>query len=106
MSKANRYSPEVREQAVRIILEQEKGFASRWSALCSISSKIGCTPEPLRSWLKRVEIDAGRRLGVANSEQERIKALEKENEELCKANDILKTASAFFTQAALDRRLQ
>ena len=106
MSKANRYSPEVRERAVRMVLEHEKDYASRWSALCSISSKIGCTPETLRSWMRRVEVDAGQRPGVTTSEQARIKALEKENKELRKANDILKTASAFFAQAELDRRLK
>ena len=106
MSKVNRYSPEVRERAVRMVFEHEKEYASRWATLCSIASKIGCTPETLRSWVRRVEVDQGQRPGLSSDERERIKALEKENKELRKGNEILKTASAFFAQAELDRRLK
>jgi transposase len=106
MSKAKRYSPEVRERAVRMVFEHEKDHASRWATLISIASKIGCTPETLRSWVQRVEVDQGQRPGTTTDERERIKALEKEVKELRKANEILKTASAFFAQAELDRKLK
>ena len=99
MSKLKRYSPEVRERAVRMVFEHEKDHPSRWATLISIASKIGCTPETLRSWVQRVEVDQGQRPGTTTEERERIKALEKEVKELRKANDILKTASAFFAQA-------
>jgi transposase-like protein len=106
MDKAKRYSPEVRERAVRMLFEHEKDYESRWAALVSISSKIGCTPETLRSWVKRREIDTGRRDGTTSDDRARLKALEKENRELRRANEILKTASAFFAQAELDRKLK
>ena len=104
MSKATRYSPEVRERAVRMVFEHEKGYASRWAALCSIASKIGCTAETLRSWVQRVEVDQGARPGTTSEERERVKALERENRELKRANEILRKASAYFAQAELDRR--
>ena len=106
MSKAKRYSPEVRERAVRMVFEHEKQYESRWATLLSISEKIGCTPETLRSWVKQTEIDTGRREGLSSEDKERLKALEKENKELRRANEILKTASAFFAQAELDRKLK
>ena len=106
MSRAKRYSPEVRERAVRMVFEHEKDHTSRWATMCSVASKIGCTPETLRSWVQRVEVDQGQRPGTTTDDRERLKALEKENRELRKANDILKTASAFFAQAELDRRLK
>ncbi len=106
MTRANRYSPEVRERAVRMLHEQEPSYASRWAALTSVSGKIGCTPETLRKWVQRTEIDDGRRAGRTTSELEELKALKRENRELKRANDILKTASAFFAQAELDRRLK
>ena len=106
MSKQNRYSPEVRERAVRMLLEHEHEYDSRWAAMESIADKIGCTAETLRSWVKQEEIDTGRRDGLTSSDRERLKALEKENKELRRANEILKTASAFFAQAELDRRLK
>ena len=106
MSKAKRYSPEVRERAVRMVFEHEKDYESRWATLASIAQKIGCTPETLRSWVKQTEVDTGRRGGLTTDDRERIKALEKENKELRRANEILKTASAFFAQAALDRKLK
>jgi len=106
MSKSKRYSREIRERAVRMVFEHEKDYESRWAALVSISGKIGCTPETLRSWVKRTEIDTGRRDGVTSDDEDRLKALERENRELKRANEILKTASAFFAQAELDRRLK
>ncbi len=89
-----------------MVFEHEKDYESRWAALVSISGKIGCTPETLRSWVKRTEIDTGRRDGVTSDAEDRLKALERENRELKRANEILKTASAFFAQAELDRRLK
>ena len=106
MSKSKRYSREIRERAVRMVFEHEKDYESRWAALVSISGKIGCTPETLRSWVKRTEIDTGRRDGVTSDAEDRLKALARENRELQRANEILKTASAFFAQAELDRRLK
>ena len=106
MSKSKRYAREIRERAVRMVFEHEKDYESRWAALVSISGKIGCTPETLRSWVKRIEIDTGRRDGVTSDDADRLKALERENRELKRANEILKTASAFFAQAELDRRLK
>ena len=117
MSTQKRYSPEVRERAVRMVFEHEKDYESRWATLASIAHKIGCTPETLRSWVKRNEVDRGRREGLTTEDRgrreglttedrERLKALEKENKELRRANEILKTASAFFAQAELDRKLK
>jgi len=106
MSKVKRYSPEVRERAVRMLFEHEKDYESRWAALASVASKIGCTAETLRSWVKQSEIDTGRRDGMTSDDHARLKALEKENKELRRANEILKTASAFFAQAELDRKLK
>ena len=106
MSKSKRYSREIRERAVRMVFEHEKDYESRWAALVSISGKIGCTPETLRSWVKRIEIDTGRRDGVTSDDEDRLKALARENRELKRANEILKTASAFFARAELDRRLK
>jgi len=106
MSKSNRYSPEVRERAVRMVLEHEREYPSQWQAICSIASKIGCSPDSLKAWLQRSQIDAGDIPGTTTEERERIKALEKEVKELRRANEILKTASAFFAQAELDRKLK
>ncbi len=106
MSKVKRYSPEVRERAVRMLFEHEKDYESRWAALASIAGKIGCTAETLRSWVKQIEIDTGRRDGMTSDDRARLKALEKENKELRRANEILKTASAFFAAAELDRKLK
>ena len=106
MSKVKRYSPEVRERAVRMLFEHEKDHESRWAAMVSIASKIGCTAETLRSWVKQSEIDSGGRDGMTSDDRDRLKALEKENKELRRANEILKTASAFFARAELDRKLK
>jgi len=106
MNTQKRYSPEFRERAVRLIDEQMKEGKSQWAAIQSISQKLGCTPESLRRWTRRVEVDEGKRPGLTTEERDRLKALERENRELKRANEILKTASAFFAQAELDRRLK
>ena len=101
---SNRFSPEVRERAVRMVLEHGGGHASQWAAMNSISSKIGCTGETLRKWVRQAERDQGKRPGLTSDERERMKALERENRELRQANEILRKASAYFAQAELDRR--
>ena len=104
MNRNKRYSPEVREGAVRLLFEHQGEYNSEWAALKSIASKVGCTAETLRKWVRRSEIDQGKRAGVTSSERERMLELERENRELKQANEILRKASAFFTQAELDRR--
>jgi transposase len=104
MSKSTRYSPEVRERAVRMVFEHQREYPSQWQAVVSISTKIGCTAETLRKWVRRAEVDTGRRAGVTSDERARIKELERENRELRRANEILRKASAYFAQAELDRR--
>ncbi len=104
MGERSRYSGEVRERAVRMVWEHEPEYASQWAAIGSIAGKIGCTPETLRKWVRQAERDAGKRAGLTSNERERLKALERENRELRRANEILRKASAFFAQAELDRR--
>lgn len=104
MSKSTRYSPEVRERAVRMVFEHQSEYGSQWQAVVSIATKIGCTPETLRKWVRRAEIDSGRREGVTSEVRDRVKELERENRELRRANEILRKASAYFAQAELDRR--
>ncbi len=104
MNTSVRYAPEVRERAVRMVLEHQSEHGSQWSAICSIASKIGCTPETLRNWVRRAERDQGTRGGMNSSDRDRLKALERENRELKRANEILRKASAYFAQAELDRR--
>ncbi len=106
MNKSTKFSPEVRERAVRMVQEHRGEYPSLWAAIESIAPKIGCVPQTLLDWVKREEVDAGRREGLSSSERERLKQLERENKELRRANDILKAASAFFAQAELDRRLK
>ena len=103
MTKSKRYSPEVRERAVRMVLEHANEYGSQWEAICSIAAKIGCTPETLRKWVRRIEVDTGRRDGVTSEERTQLKQLERENRELRRANEILRKASAYFAQAELDR---
>ena len=98
-----RYSPEVRARAVRMVLDHQGDYASQWSAIISIASKIGCTGETLRRWVRQVERDRGLRDGTTTEERDRLKALERENRELRQANEILRKASAYFAQAELDR---
>lgn len=104
--KPNKFSPEVRERAVRMVQEHRGEYPSLWAAIESIAPKIGCVPQTLNEWVKRDEIDNGMRAGVTTTDQQRLKELERENRELRKANEILKLASAFFAQAELDRRLK
>jgi transposase len=101
---SNRFSPEVRQRAVRMVLEHGGDHASQWAAIGSIAGKIGCTAETLRKWVRQAERDRGLRPGPTTEERERIKALERENRELRQANEILRKASAYFAQAELDRR--
>ncbi len=101
-----RYSPEVRARAVRMVLDHRADYASQWAAISSIATKIGCTAETLRRWVRRLERDAGLRDGVTTEERDRIRALERENRELRQANEILRTASAYFAQAELDRPMR
>lgn len=103
MNRTNKYSPEVRERAVRLVEEARKDYPSLWAAIESIAPKIGCAAVTLHEWIKKHEIDTGVRDGVTSAERERIKALERENKELRQANEILRLASAFFAQAELDR---
>ena len=99
-----RYSQEVRERAVRMVAEHLHEYSSQWAAIASIAAKIGCTGETLRRWVNQSETDSGNRAGLSTSEREKLKALERENRELKRANEILRQASAFFAQAELDRR--
>ena len=104
--KPSKFSPEVRERAVRLLREQRNEHPSMWAAIESIAPMIGCTPQTLLDWSKRDEVDRGVRDGVSTDERERLKALEREVKELRRANEILKVASAFFAQAELDRRFK
>ena len=103
MSRQTRYPKEVRERAVHLVLEHERDYDSQWAAISSISGKLGMTAETLRKWVRAAETDQGLRPGLTTTERERLKALERENRELRRANEILKAAAAFFG-AELDRR--
>ena len=106
MSKSKKFSPEVRERAVRLVQEHRGDYPSLWAAVESIAPKIGCVASTLLDWVKQAEVDGGTRAGVTTSEAQRIKDLERAVKELRRANEILKVASAFFAQAELDRRLK
>ena len=106
MNKSNKFSPEVRERAVRMVQEHRGEYPSLWAAVESIAPKTDCVPQTLLEGVKRVEVDSGTREGVTSAEAQRVKDLEREVKELRRANDILKLASAFFAQAELDRRLK
>ena len=103
MSNYGRYPAELRERAVRMVLDSERHHGSQWEAICSVAEKLGPSAESVRKWVRRAEIDGGARSGVTTAERARIKDLERENRELRRANEILKAASAFFG-AELDRQ--
>ncbi len=106
MNKSPKFSPAVRERAVRMVQEHRADYPSLWAAIESIAPKISCVPQTLNDWVKKAEADSGQRPGITTSDAQRIKELEREVKELRRANEILKTASAFFAQAELDRRLK
>ena len=101
-----KFSPEVRARAVRMVIEHRGDHASQWAAIVSIATKIGCTAQTLHNWVAQAERDQGHRAGSTTDERERLKALERENRELRQANEILRKASAYFAQAELDRRFR
>jgi transposase len=104
MKTSSRFSPEVREPAVRMVLEHQDEHDSQWAAIPSIAEKIGCTAETLRKWVRQAEPACGARPGLTTEDRQRLKQLEREVFERRRANEILKTASAYFAQAELDRR--
>jgi len=104
MSKTrHKFAPEVRERAVRMVFDHERDHPSRWSAVVPIAEKIGCAPQTLHEWVKKTEVDSGKRAGVPTEIADKMKALEREVRELRQANEILRKASAYFAQAELDR---
>jgi transposase len=106
MGRPSKYPQELRERAVRMVFEHTPEHSSQWATIRSVAEKLNCTTEALRRWVRQAERDGGERPGLTTTERERLKALERENRELKRANDILRTASAFFAQAELDRRLK
>jgi transposase-like protein len=106
MNKSPKFSPEVRERAVRMVQEHREEYPSLWAAVESLAPKIDCVPHTLYEWMRKHEFDSGVRQGTTTADKDRLKELERENRELRKANEILKLASAFFAQAELDRRLK
>ena len=103
-NKSKRFSPEVKQRAVRLVFEHQSEYSSQWAAIGSIAGKIGCSAQTLCTWVRQAERDTGMRDGMTGDERDRLKALERENKELKRANEILRKASAYFAQAELDRR--
>ena len=99
-----KFSPEVRDRAVRMVFENAGEYETQWAAICSIAGKLGCAAESLRRWVRQAETNQGKRPGLTSGDRERVKELERENKELKRANEILRLASAFFAQAELDRK--
>lgn len=106
MPGTSKYSPELRERAVRMVLDHTHEYPSQWAAMRSVAEKLGCTVEALRRWVRQAERDHGERPGLTTDERQRLKQLERENFELKRANEILRKASAYFAQAELDRRVR
>ena len=106
MARPPKYSPELRERAVRMVQEHAAEYPSQWAAIRSVGEKLGCSVEALRRWIRQAERDTGQRPGLTTDERLRLKQLERENFELKRANEILRKASAFFAQAELDRRFK
>ncbi len=106
MKTATKYSPEVRERAVRMVREHPGEHDSEWATIVSIAGKIGCTAETLRRWIRQADKNSSQREGVTTAESERVKALEREVRELRQANEILRKASTYFAQAERDRPLK
>ena len=104
MGRPSKFSPELRERAVRMVFEHAPEYPSQWAAIQSIAEKLSCSSEALRRWVRQAERDRGERPGLTTDERQRLKQLERENFELKRANEILKKAAAFFAQAELDRR--
>ncbi len=104
MSKRTRYSPELRERAVRMVFDHAHEHPSQWATIRSVAEKLGCTVEALRRWVRQAERDGGKRPGLTTDERAQLKQLQRENFELKRANEILRKASAYFAQAELDRR--
>jgi transposase len=104
MARPSKYSPELRERAVRMVFEHAPDHSSQWTTIRSVAEKLGCTVETLRRWVRQAERDGGQRPGLTTDERQRLKQLERDNFELKRANEILRKASAYFAQAELDRR--